>query len=72
MDWNRVEGNWNLFKGKVRAKWGSLTVDELDRVAGRRNHLEAVIQQAYGADKSQVKQDVDRWLQCQTAASSYG
>jgi hypothetical protein len=22
MDWNRVEGNWKEFKGKVKEKWG--------------------------------------------------
>jgi len=65
MDWNRVEGNWKQFKGKVREKWGNLTDDELDRVAGRRGHLEGIIQQAYGADKWQVTEDVDRWLASQ-------
>jgi len=25
MDWNRVEGNWKQFKGKVREKWAQLT-----------------------------------------------
>ncbi|MFY9878919.1 MAG: CsbD family protein, partial [Pseudolabrys sp.] len=30
MDWNRVEGNWK----QVKEKWGNLTDDDLDRVAG--------------------------------------
>ncbi len=29
MDWNRVEGNWKQFAGKVKAKWGKLTDDDL-------------------------------------------
>ena len=36
MDWDRVEGNWKQFKGRVKEKWGNLTDDDLDRVAGQR------------------------------------
>jgi len=67
MDWNRVEGNWKQFKGKVKEKWGDLTDDDLDRIAGRRDQLEGIIQQRYGTAKDQVRQDVDRWLDSQTS-----
>ena len=39
MDWNRVEGNWKQVKGKVKAKWGELTDDDLTLINGRRDHL---------------------------------
>ena len=26
MDWNRVEGNWKQVAGKVKEKWGKLTL----------------------------------------------
>ena len=29
MDWNRVQGNWKQVEGKVKAKWGKLTDDDL-------------------------------------------
>ena len=29
MNWDRIEGNWVEFKGKVRERWGKLT--DLDR-----------------------------------------
>ena len=29
MDWNRVEGNWKQFTGKVKEQWGQLTDDDL-------------------------------------------
>ena len=25
MNWDRIEGNWKEFKGKVQQKWGKLT-----------------------------------------------
>ena len=40
MDWNRVEGNWKQFAGKVKAKWGKLTADDLTTINGRREELE--------------------------------
>ena len=36
MDWNRVEGNWKKFRGKVKEQWGNLTDDDLDVINGRR------------------------------------
>jgi uncharacterized protein YjbJ (UPF0337 family) len=65
MDWNRVEGNWKQFKGKVKEKWGNLTDDDLDKVAGHRDQLEGIIQERYGVAKDQVRQDIDRWLDSQ-------
>jgi uncharacterized protein YjbJ (UPF0337 family) len=43
MDWNRVEGSWKQFRGRVKEKWGDLTDDDLDKVGGRRDHLEGTI-----------------------------
>ncbi|ESY12711.1 CsbD family protein [Mesorhizobium sp. LNJC394B00] len=61
MDWNRVEGNWKQFKGKVREQWGKLTDDDLDRIAGNRDQLEGTIQERYGIEKDRVRRDVDDW-----------
>jgi uncharacterized protein YjbJ (UPF0337 family) len=65
MDWNRIEGNWKQFKGKIKEKWGDLTDDDLDRAAGNRDQLEGIIQERYGVAKDKVRQDVDRWLDSQ-------
>jgi uncharacterized protein YjbJ (UPF0337 family) len=62
MDWDRIEGNWMQFKGKVKEQWGKLTNDEIDEIAGRRDQLEGKIQERYGIAKDQVRSDVDSWL----------
>ena len=36
MNWNQVQGNWKQFTGKVKEKWGELTDDEIDQIAGKR------------------------------------
>jgi len=48
MSWNRIEGNWKQFKGKVKEAWGELTDDELDQIAGKRDVLLGKIQEKYG------------------------
>jgi uncharacterized protein YjbJ (UPF0337 family) len=65
MDWNRVEGNWKQFKGKVKEQWGNLTDDDLDQINGKREQLEGKIQERYGLAKDQVKSDVDSWYHSQ-------
>ena len=40
MDWNRVQGSWKQLEGKVKAKWGKLTADDLTAINGRREELE--------------------------------
>ena len=43
MDWNRVQGSWKQLEGKVKAKWGKLTADDLTAINGRREELEGKI-----------------------------
>ena len=41
MDWNRVEGNWKQFKGKIKEKWGKLTDDDFNMMDGHRSSSKA-------------------------------
>jgi uncharacterized protein YjbJ (UPF0337 family) len=61
VDWDRLEGNWKQFKGKVKEQWGKLTDDDLDVISGRRDQLEGKIQERYGYAKDQVRREVDDW-----------
>ena len=48
MNWDRVEGNWKQVKGKAREKWGKLTDNDLERIAGKKDQLMGCIQERYG------------------------
>jgi uncharacterized protein YjbJ (UPF0337 family) len=61
MNWDRVQGNWKQFSGKVKEKWGDLTDDDLTQINGNREQLEGRIQARYGYAKDRVKQEVDDW-----------
>jgi len=58
MNWDVIEGNWKQFKGLVQEKWGKLTDDNLDMIAGRREQLSGRLQQAYGITKDQAEVQV--------------
>ena len=62
MNWDRIEGDWKQFSGKVKQKWGQLTDDDLAQINGNREQLEGKIQSRYGLAKDKVKNDVDRWV----------
>lgn len=62
MDWDRIEGNWKQFSGKVQEQWGKLTNDEVDQINGNREQLEGRIQERYGYAKDQARKEVNDWL----------
>lgn len=47
MGWNTVERNWKELKGHLKETWGDMTDDELDVIAGKREHLMEKIQTQY-------------------------
>ena len=59
MNWDRIEGNWKQFSGKVKEKWGKLTDDDLATINGKREQLEGKIQERYGYGRDQVKKELD-------------
>lgn len=62
MNWDRVEGNWKQFKGKVQENWGKLTDDDMTKIEGKRTVLVGCLQENYGIAKDQAEKQVDDWL----------
>jgi uncharacterized protein YjbJ (UPF0337 family) len=58
MNWDLIEGNWKQFQGHVRERWGRLTDDQIDTIAGKRDRLAGTIQDAYGISKAQAEMQV--------------
>ena len=61
MNWDRIEGNWKQFTGKVRQQWGKLTDDDLDQIGGRREQLSGRIQEVYGVSKDEADRQIERF-----------
>ena len=58
MNWDRVEGNWKQFKGKVKEQWGRLTDDSLDYIGGKREQLAGKLQESYGITKDEAERQI--------------
>ena len=65
MNRQEIKGNWKQLKGRAKEKWGELTDDDLDQIAGRRQILIGRIQERYGKDLSTAEKEVDAWLDAQ-------
>ncbi|RLL72975.1 CsbD family protein [Paenirhodobacter hankyongi] len=62
MNTDMLEGKWKEIKGSVRAKWGELTDDEVEQVAGNTERLAGLIQQKYGRSKEEAKREVNDFI----------
>jgi len=63
MNWDRVEGNWKQMKGAVREKWGKLTDNDLEQIAGKKDQLVGRIQERYGISREVAQEQADQWAQ---------
>jgi len=55
---DQMSGKWHEFAGKVKAKWGQLTDDEMTESEGRMEELAGKIQAKYGGTKEKIMQDL--------------
>jgi len=65
MDWDRIERNWQHFKGNALRHWRKLSAAELDAIAGSRAELATRIQAAYRISSEQVERQLASWQQAQ-------
>jgi uncharacterized protein YjbJ (UPF0337 family) len=61
MNWHEIQGNWKQAVGKVKERWGELTDDDLDVVAGRREQLAGKIQERYGGALHDAEKQIAEW-----------
>jgi len=61
VNWDRISGNWKQMKGALRNRWGKLTDDELEQLAGSREQLVGKIQERYGCAKDEAEKQVREW-----------
>ncbi len=61
MNWDVIKGKWGQVKGKAREKWGDLTNDDLDRIAGEKDQLVGRLQEKYGWAKEEAERRADEF-----------
>ena len=63
MNSDQLKGKWHQLKGDVRAQWGKLTDDDLQRIDGNSEKLVGTIQERYGNSREEAQQDVEHWFE---------
>lgn len=63
-----IEGKWEQLKGEAQKRWGMLTDDQFDEIAGDRTKLLGMIQENYGIAQEEAEEQVrefetscDKW-----------
>jgi len=58
MNEDRIKGQWKQLAGKLKAKWGKLTNDDIDQAEGNSEYLAGKIQERYGIERDEAKKQV--------------
>jgi uncharacterized protein YjbJ (UPF0337 family) len=62
MNAEQLKGQWKELKGVVRERWGKLTDDDIDVIAGQQEQLIGRIQQRYGVAKEIASEQVEEFM----------
>jgi uncharacterized protein YjbJ (UPF0337 family) len=62
MDWDEMKSKWTELKGSAKQRWGKLTDDDLEYVAGTRDRLTGRLQLKYGYSKPEAEREADEWF----------
>lgn len=57
---DKMKGNWNQLKGKLKQEYGDLTDDDLRYSEGKEDEVLGRIQEKTGKTKEEVKSFIDR------------
>ncbi len=61
MNWDRAQGSWRQFKGRMRQRLAMLTDDHTNEIAGSREVLVGKLQEAYGIGKEEAGRRIKDW-----------
>ena len=61
MNWEHIKADWKDTKGKVKAKWGKLTDDDITVINGKQDQLVGRIQERYGIAKEEAEKQVEEF-----------
>lgn len=63
MSWDQLQSKWPQMRASLRHRWGRLTEDDLDIIAGNRDIFIGRVQERYSISREEARQRIDEWLQ---------
>lgn len=61
MNQDIIQGKWKQLKGSMKAQWGKLTDDDLERLEGNQQYLSGRLQERYGWAEDKADEEVKRF-----------
>ena len=71
MNWDRIERNWDHFKGNAKRHWVKLSDEQLSLIAGNRDQLAGKIQEVYGVSREIAEKQLSAWQDAQKDKSPF-
>jgi uncharacterized protein YjbJ (UPF0337 family) len=65
MNSDELSGKWKQLKGSVKQRWGKLTDNDLDYIAGTHDRLIGRLQEKYGIKKEEAEKQAEEWMKAQ-------
>ncbi len=62
MNEDRIKGQWKQLTGKLKARWGKLTNDDVQVADGNADYLAGKLQERYGMAKDAAKAEVNSFI----------
>lgn len=62
MNSDQLKGNWHQIKGKVKAQWGELTGDDIDKIDGEYEQFLGTLQERYGKSREAAEKELTDYL----------
>lgn len=56
---DKIKGNWNTIKGKIKQEYGQVTDDDLVYEEGKEDELLGRLQKKIGKSKAEIKDWID-------------
>ena len=70
MNWDQIEDKWKQSTGSARERWGKLTDDDWQTIAGKKDQLVGRIEARYGIAKAEAEKQADAWSRAQKEPES--
>jgi len=56
----KMDGNWNVIKGKLKQKYADLTDDDLKYADGKKDELLGRLQKKTGKTRDEISSEIDK------------
>ena len=62
MTWDQMRSHWMQMRGSLRHRWGRLTEDDLDEIAGDRDIFIGRVRERYSVSREEAQQRIEEWM----------